>query len=108
MPVSITLEGHLDAIGGFGINWILFGGIGLYLILRRPKQLINTLFHPVFLMAYALLYAAFLIELSHANAMFREILQIGQMFVGAVFVATLCRDKLALRRALYGYLIADN
>src|SRR5262249_13681664 len=55
---------------------------------------------------YTLLVIGFLVEFSHSYSSYEDLLRIGQMFAGAIMVASLCRDRRALYTSIYGYLIA--
>ncbi len=104
--VLMPLEDHISSIAGFSILWIIFAVIAVSVLVRQPQALTKTFQNPVFLTAYLLLLAGASIESFHPKSSYREIARIGQMIVGAILVASLCRDKKALRAGLYGYLIA--
>lgn len=80
--------------------------MALYLIVNRSSELLETLSHPVFLAAYAFVLVGALLEMASPNADLSEIARIVQMVVGAILIASLCRDLPALRSACYGYLLA--
>jgi hypothetical protein len=108
LMVTITLlplQDHFPSIAGFSIMYILFGLLAGYIFLNRPRALAKIYLHPVFLAAYALLIVAFLTEFSHPYSDYSHIFRIGQMIAGAIFVASLSRDRGALRAGIYGYLI---
>jgi hypothetical protein len=67
--------------------------------------LARTWLHPVFLAAFLLLIIGTLIESAHPLSSYRDIFRIAQMLVAAIFVASMCRDRRALRTAFYGLLI---
>jgi hypothetical protein len=104
--VALPAENHFLFLPGFSILFVLFGAIALYVTLARFSDLLRTLFHPVFLAAYAFLGFGFLMELTHDNASYHELIRVAQMVIGAILVAALCRDWPALRAACYGYLVA--
>jgi hypothetical protein len=104
--VLLPLQDHMPVIGGFSMLYLIFGVIGTYVLIRRPNAFGRTMMHPVFLTLYGWLLVGFVIESLHPEASFSELFRIMQMVVAAVFVASLCRDRAALRAALYGYLIA--
>lgn len=93
--------------------WIMFALTAGYILLYRPGVLAKTFTHPVFLAVYGLIFVGVLMESLHPNlslsdssSSYGEIIRICQMAMGAVLVASLCRDKIALRAGMYGYLIA--
>jgi hypothetical protein len=104
--VVIPLEPYFPAIAGFTIPYFMFAIVAGYSLLNRPTALARTWSHPVFLAAFCLLMIGFFIESVHPFSNYGEIFRIGQMFVAATFVASLCRDRRALRVTLYGLLIA--
>ena len=102
----MPLEDHIPPIAGFSVMFFVFGILASYVLLSRHRFLFKTWTHPVFLTGYGLLFLAYLLESSHPDASYVEIVSIGQMLAGGVFVACICRDQRALRSCLYGYLIA--
>jgi O-Antigen ligase len=106
-PVILPMEEFLPNIGGFTVMWILFAVLAGYALVERARALNKTWLHPVFLAAYVMLALDSVIEFSHPNASYGDITRIGQMVLGAVFVASLCRDREALRATVYGYILAS-
>jgi O-Antigen ligase len=104
--VLLPLENHIPSVAGFSIMWIMFAILGGYVFLNRLRALNKISMHPVFWTAYILLIVVFSIESLHPNPSHSEAFRIAQMVAAAVFVASLCRDRLALRAAMYGYIIA--
>jgi O-antigen ligase len=106
--ISVKFGGEIIffEIAGFSLLYILFGIQGIYLLLIRPGALVKTWYHPIFLMAYILLILGTAVEFSHPHASLGILVSLGSMFVGAVFIASLCRDREALQACLYGLLIA--
>jgi hypothetical protein len=104
---ALPIEDHIPTVGGFSILFILFGVLAAYVFANRARTLNRIWLHPVFRAVYVLLLLCFLIEYGHGNAEYRQLLQFGFMFAGGVFVAVLCRDRSALRTALYGYIIGS-
>jgi hypothetical protein len=62
-----------------------------------------TAFHPVFVSLYLMLFVGLLAESLHKFSSYTELGRIAQMVVGAVLIATLCRDRKALRAGMFGY-----
>jgi hypothetical protein len=102
--VLLPLQEHIPNIGGFSFIFIIFGFLGIYVLLNRPKKLGRMCKHPVFLTAYSLIIVGSLIESLHPYSSYSEIIRIGQMIVSAIFVASLCRDRGVLRAVMYGYI----
>jgi O-Antigen ligase len=104
--VLLPLETYFPTIAGFTISYILFIIIACYVVLNRPYLVTKAWLHPLFLSAYLMLILILLIELSNPYSNIRDIFRFGQIIIAAMFVALLCRDRPALRSAIYGYLIA--
>jgi hypothetical protein len=105
LAVLIPLGPFLPAAAGFTTLYLLFAVVAGYTLLNRPGAVARTWSHPVFLAAFVLLITAILIESLHPFARYGDIFSTGSMFVGALVVASLCRDRRALRVSIYGYLI---
>ena len=102
----LPLENHIPTVAGFSVMYIMFGILASYILFNRLTALTSICLHPVFLAAYVLLALGCLIEFLHPHSSYSEIFQIGLMLAGAISVASLCRDRPALRAGIYGYLIA--
>ncbi len=102
----LPLENHIPTISRFSIAFIIFAFLGIYILLVRPHTLIEMLGQPLFYTAYIFMVIIFVVELSHPLSSYFIIFRTGQMFVGAIFISSLCRDKAALRASIYGYLVA--
>jgi O-antigen ligase/polysaccharide polymerase Wzy-like membrane protein len=110
MIVIFPIEPFLPVVGEatttYTTTFIIFAISAGYVLLRRPGTLARTCIHPVFLAAFVFLILAALIESAHPFSHYIRIFRIGQMFVAATFVASLCRDRRALRASIYAFLIA--
>jgi hypothetical protein len=104
--IILALQGYFPQVPGFSIAFFMFIMSGVYVLFKRPGTLASISFDPLFVTAYILLSLGSLIEFFHPYASYSEIFRIGQMIAGAMIVASLCRDRSALRAAMYGYLIA--
>jgi hypothetical protein len=93
-------------VGGNTTSFLMFAMIAGYLFLKRPGTVARTWRHPVFLVAFALLVLGALIESAHPESKYSDIVRFGQMIMAAICVASLCRDRRALRTSIYSYLIA--
>ncbi len=102
----LPIENHIPPIMGFSIIALVFGVIAIYVLLNRAPMLGKVWTHPLFFTAYGLLLLIVILELTHPDSDYLEILSIVQMVLGGVFVAALCRDQAGLRAGLYGWLVA--
>lgn len=94
-------------VGGLSIAFILFGVLASYLILWRSRTLKRTLLHPVFLAGYAFLGTSFFMELVHGDPHYVQLSRIFLMFVGAILIASLCRDRRAIFSAIFGLVLSS-
>ncbi len=104
MIILFPLEGNF-VLGGFTLTFILFGTLTAFAVVRHPVTLLRTAFHPVFLVVYLFLVCSFVVESFHLNSNYEVISRTGQSFLGAVVLASFCRDSRALRTAIYSFLI---
>ena len=104
--VVLPLQDYIPPMAGFSVLFIVFVVLATYVFLNRPGAVARTWRHPTFMAAYVLLVLAFLIESSHPESSYNEIIQTGLMIAGGVIVASLCRDRQAMRTCFYGYLVA--
>ena len=104
--ILIPAESYFPTVAGMSIMRLALMVMAVYIIANRPDSVARTASHPVFLAAYTFICLAFIIEGSHPYTNFEMIFRIGQMFVGAILVASLCRDRKALRAGMYGYMVA--
>lgn len=104
--IILPLENHIPTVGGRSVVFILFAVIACYVCLNRPQSLNKTFLHPVFLAAYGLIFVGVTVESFHSNSSYFILFRFGAMVLGAILVASLCRDKDALSWACYGFLVA--
>jgi hypothetical protein len=105
LAVLIPLGPFLPVFAGTTSLYLIFAILAGYTLLNHPGAVARTWRHPVFLAAFILLIMATLIESAHPFASYGEIMRMGTMFVGAIVVASLCRDRRVLRASIYGCLI---
>jgi len=105
--ILLPLQDHIPSVAGFSIMFIVFGVLASYVILCRVRMLNKVWLHPVFRAVYIFLGVGFFMESLHPFTSYAEILRIGQMIAGAVVIASLCRDRPALRAGIYGYIVAS-
>jgi hypothetical protein len=102
----LPLENQVPIIAGFSISFFWFALLAAYVFLNRFQALSSVWLHPVFLAAYAFLGLAGFIETFHPDPSYSEIVRIGLMVTGALFISSVCRDKRALRATIGGYILA--
>jgi len=106
--ILLPLESGLPHIGGFSLMYLLFIVQAGYVISKRPECLSKIWNHPLLVAVYAFLGVGYLMESSHPNSDYYEIFRMVQNVCGSLFIASLCRDRTALRSAMYGYLIVGT
>lgn len=104
---TLPLQSSIPLIAGFSLPFILLFASGFYLVLKKPWALTKTLKHPLFLSAFAFLAIGVFMEVAHRSSGYPEILRIGFMVLGAIIIASLCRDRKALLAGIYGQLLAS-
>ena len=104
----LPLETHVPAVMGFGFMSFVFGVLAIYVLLNRATILDRVWGHPVFLTAYGYLFVMVLLESAHPYAGYIELLSFAQMILGAILIASLCRDRSALRAGLYGWIASGT
>jgi hypothetical protein len=104
--VVLPLENHIRKVPGYSILFFLFGIVAIYVVLNRPWALKRAICHPVFRAAFGFLGLSLAIEYTHPYSDTSEILRIGQMILGGIVVASICRDLASLQAALLGYVVA--
>jgi hypothetical protein len=102
----LPLENYIPAVAGFSILFVIFAVIGFYAVLNRPHFLNMIWMHPVFVAIYICLSVFTLLEFASPLSDYREIASSWFTTAGAVVVASLCRDRRALKACLYGYIVA--
>jgi hypothetical protein len=100
----IPLQDHFPGMSGFGFMFVLFGLLGLYAFTHYPSGVDAVWFHPVFVMAYVFIALTMVLESASPQSKYEDIIRFALMVGGAIFVATLCRDRPAITACLYGYI----
>jgi hypothetical protein len=100
------LQSYIPTLAGISAMFIIFAGLGVYVLLFRPRSLLTTMRHPVFLAGYLLLGIGLFMEIAHNSSGYADLSRIVFMFMGAVLVATLCRDRTGLLYSMYGFLLS--
>jgi len=103
--VLLPLQDHIPNIAGFSILYVMFAILAVYIVINRAYSLDQVWLHPVFATGYGFLFIIVLLELAHPMSDYTDIVRFGQMIMGAVIVASLCRDRRALGVCLYGFIV---
>jgi hypothetical protein len=106
LAMIVLLSQDRVIIPGYSLSFFVFIMYGGYVLLKRSRALARILSDPLFVAAYILVALSSFIEFFHPYANYSEIRRMSQMFIGAIIIASLCRDRSALRAAMHGYLIA--
>jgi len=104
--VLLPLENHLPPVMGFSILFLIFAALAVYLFLNQPEAADRVWLHPVFITAYLFVCLTILFEFASPLSMYLDISRFALMIGGSVLIASLCRDRSALRACLYGYICA--
>ena len=103
----LPLENHLPSIGGFSIIFLMFLVAAVYIGINRLSCLDRVWHHPVFIAAFLFLPIAGVLENTSPLPLYTDLGRFGLSISGAVMISCLCRDRAALRAALFGYLCAS-
>ena len=106
IAAALPLQEWLPTLSGFSALSLAFAVVVGYVLISSPRSLGSTWNHPVFLVAYALMFFGALAETFHPLTQYAELSRIAQMFVGAICIASLCRNRSALLSLIYGLVIA--
>lgn len=102
--VILPLESHIRQVPNFSIAFLMFAALAGYTAINRLRSLDRVWMHPVFVAAYVFIGISVAAEFSNPLSDFHAIGRFAQMIIGALLVASLCRDRLALKMLLYGYI----
>jgi O-antigen ligase len=103
--VLLPMEEALPNPGGFSFLFLLFAISSIYIVFQRFGSITQIWNHPVLLASYILVFISLVSERFSPFASYREIIRIAQMYIGAMVIATLCRDTRALRVCIFGYIL---
>jgi hypothetical protein len=103
--VLLPMEQALPAPRGFSSGFLLFAIASIYLVFQRFGSITHLWKHPVFLASYVFILLGLILEGCSPFASSHEIMRIVQMYMGAIVIATLCRDTQALRVCMFGYIL---
>jgi hypothetical protein len=102
--ILLPLQDYFPALAGMSVMFLVYGALAAYVIVNRQRTFGEIWYHPVFIAAYAFIVISALLEYSSPLPGYGDIIRFAQMIGGAVCVAVLCRDRLALTAGLYGYM----
>ena len=103
--VLLPIEQNLPNPGGFSFGFLLFSICCIYIAFQRFGSITHVWNHPVFLASYVFIILGLILEGCSPFTSYREIMRIAQMYIGAMVIATLCRDTRALRVCIFGYIL---
>jgi hypothetical protein len=103
--VLIPLEAYIPGVGNFSSMFLVFAISGIYVMTQRFRSIAYVWNHPVFLVSYFLIFVSIVLETFSPFARYNNISSVGMMFIGAIVIATLCRDIRALRVCILGYIL---
>src|SRR5207244_2415198 len=101
----LPMEEALPSPGGFSVGFLLFALSSIYIIFQRFGSTAHIWNHPVFLTSYVFILLSLILEGFSPFASYKVIIRIAQMYMGAIIIATLCRDTRALRVCIFGYIL---
>lgn len=102
--VLLPLQDYFPSVAGMSISFLIFVALAAYAVVSCTRNLGVIWYHPVFIAAYVFIGVSALLEFVSPLSMYGDIFRFGQMIVGAVSVAALCRDRSTLAAGLYGYI----
>lgn len=102
----MPLQEAIPTIAGFSIVSVLFLAQAGYVFVKRLECVARVWTQPLFITVYLYVFLTYLVEFSKSYSLYGENFQVTQVAVGAVILAALCRDRAALRMAMYGALLA--
>jgi O-antigen ligase len=108
IAASLPLENELPTVFSRSVPAAVLLAVGIYTTLFHWPRLIRTIRHPFFVMAFCFIALAILLEYTHEDPQITFAYRTMQMFIGALLLSTLCRDKDALNYALAGVLLAGS
>ncbi len=103
----VPIEASLPTLGGLSATFIVFIFFFGYLVLCRLGVLLRTAQCPVFVAGYIFLATALVMEIWHGSPEFKALLRLFMMILGAICVASVCRDRSALHSCMSGYVLGS-
>ena len=103
--VLLPMEENLPNPGGYSFVFLIFAVTSIYIAFQRFGSISKVWNRPVFLASYVFILLSLILEGCSPFASYKEIIRIVQMYIGAIIIATLCRDTRALRVCIFGYIL---
>jgi heme exporter protein D len=100
----LPLEEQIPSVAGFSSLFFMFAVLAAYVAINRLQCLDRVWMHPVFVAAYLFIGFSVVLEFASPSSSYGKIASFALMVVGALLVASLCRDRAALKVFLYGYI----
>lgn len=100
---ALAFEESLPRVGPVSVGFVLFAFVGLFTFLRRQRALAIGFRHPVTLAFIFLVVVGIGFEVIRQVPTLVYVRRIGLMALGAVLVATLVRDRVAMRTGLLAF-----
>jgi hypothetical protein len=102
--ILLPLESHIPIVAGFSSQFLVFAVLAAYVALNRLRCLDRIWTHPVFVAAYVFIGISIALEFASPLSSYDHIGRFAFMIGAALLVASLCRDRAALKVFLYGYI----
>jgi hypothetical protein len=99
----IPLESHIRQVPNFSIVFLMFTVLAGYVAINRLRCFDRIWMHPVFVAAYVFIGVSAAAEFANPLSSKEYIGRFALMIGGALLVASLCRDRAALKMFLYGH-----
>ena len=100
----LPLPADIPGVPGVSSMFVVFAVLAGYVAINRLWCLDRIWMHPVFVVAYVFIVFSAAIEFTHPFSSYEIIGSFALTISGALLVASLCRDRDALKMLLYGYI----
>jgi hypothetical protein len=100
----LPFEFHFVIAPGISTPFVLFALLAAYVGLCRPRCFDRVWMHPVFVAAYLFIGISAALEFANPLSSSEAVMRFPLMISGALLVASMCRDRAALKTFLYGYI----
>lgn len=100
----LPLESHIRIVPNASIIFLIFAVLAGYVAINRLQCLDRIWMHPVFVVAYLFIGISVAVEYVSPLSSYQDIVSFALMIAGAVLVASMCRDRAALKMLMYGYI----
>jgi len=102
--ILLPLELQIPTVAGFSSLFLMFVVLAGYVAVNRLWCFNRIWMHPVFVAAYVFIGISAVVEFANPLSSYEAIGRFPLMISGALLVASLCRDRAALKVLLYGYI----